>query len=159
ANDKEAEELVQGVLESEFANRQYKEALEKLDLAKQACEGKACSPRVRAKVFVAIGTVLAAGTKQEDLAKQAFANALSEDPKAQPFPNDTGPEVERAFKAAKGGTTPTEAPPNEGPAFAGKPKRPCPEGGRPPRGWRSAEAACYYRQATEAEAGRDWSEC
>src|SRR5262245_29876033 len=71
-NDDEVETLIQGVFESDYLQGPpYKDALEKLEIARQSCEGKGCSPKVRAKVHIAIGTVYAALKKDKE-AKEQF---------------------------------------------------------------------------------------
>jgi tetratricopeptide (TPR) repeat protein len=161
SNDVEAEALVQSVLEAEYTKAQYAEALEKLELAQQACSGGTCSPKVRAKVFVAIGTVLAA-LKQDEEAKNAFASALKDDPTATLFGEYLTPEAQKAFNDARGvasassGTGSAEA---QKAAKSRGPKKKFSGGGRPPRGWRSAEAAFYWGEALKSQQEREWVDC
>jgi hypothetical protein len=171
ANDEEVEILVQSVLESEYAQAQYKEALEKLNLAKQACASKsACSPKIRAKLYIALGTVLAGGLKRPKDAKSAFVTALAEDPTITLFPDYITPEVEKAFNdargnaSASGGNKETKEKEKEKATEAtaedtsGGLKKTY-AGGRAPRGWRSGEAYFYYSEAAASERGRDWLDC
>jgi hypothetical protein len=168
SNDKEVEALIESVLQSDYAGGNFKQALDQLEFGKQACEGSSCSAKVRAKLFIAFGTVFAGGLKKRPEAKAAFLAALKEDPSAKLFPSFSPPAVQQAFNEARGGDaqagatapsiTPPAAPP---PALAAprKPKKTWSGGGRFPRGWRSAEAYFYYNEATTSEASRDWLDC
>lgn len=158
-NDAEVETLIQGVFESDYLQGPpYKDALEKLEIARQSCEGKGCSAKVRAKVHVALGTVFAALKKVPE-AKAEFVAALQEDPTAKLFSEYITPEAQKAWSDAQagggssGGTADTKAP------DALKPKKSCPTGGRAPRGWKSAEAYCYFNEALTNERAREWTDC
>jgi hypothetical protein len=161
SNDKEIETLIEGALES-YAAGKHDDALTQLDLGKQACEAKqACSSKVRASLYVVIGTVLAGGKKKVDEAKQAFATALKEDPTAALLNDLITPEVQRAWNEARnagsasGGTAETKARKPE----ERKPKKTFPGNLRAPRGWRTAEGYFYYNEAAQSEASRDWLDC
>ncbi|UQA62727.1 DUF3570 domain-containing protein [Polyangium aurulentum] len=170
SNDEEVEILVLSVLEAEYAGGQHKEALEKLNLAKQACATKsACSPKIRAQLYVALGTVYAGGLKKPKEAKDAFATALREDPTITLFPKYTSPDIEKSFNEARGGggsapssggdTEPQEkAPAPAQQAEPGELKKTY-KGGRAPRGWRSGEAAFYYTEAVRSEKAQEWVDC
>lgn len=159
-NDKEVEALIESVFSTDYLNAKFDDALKQLELGKQACEGKQCSPKVRAKLFVAIGTVLAGGLKKHAAAKEAFVTALKEDPTASLFTDVITPEVQKAFNEARGVATPSGGTPetNKGPGER-KPKKTFPGGGRAPRGWRTAEGFFYWSEASKAEASRDWLDC
>lgn len=161
SNDAEVEELVQSVFEVDYPSSDWKTALEKLELARQACEGKsACSARVRAKVYIALGTILAAGEKKVSEAKDAFALALKEDPTASLVGAAITPEVQRAFNDARGVASPSGGTQETAKAGAErKPKKVYPGRGRPPRGWRTGEGFFYFREATASEQNRDWLDC
>lgn len=166
-NDKEVEALVESVLAADYAAGKYDDAITQLELGKQACAGKtSCSPKVRGKLYIAIGTVLAGGKKQMDEAKAAFRKALEEDPGASLFASASGPEVQKAFDEARGGGTAAppepkrapETPPPPAPAKRG-PKKTYPGNLRPGRGWRSGEAWWYHEEAVKSEHSRDWHDC
>jgi Protein of unknown function (DUF3570) len=170
SNDKEVTELLAGTLADEssvLANPDA--ALETLAFAKQACEGTSCSPKVRAKVFIAIGTVLAAGKKQSAQAREAFQLALKEDPNAALFPNLQTPEVTKAFDAArKSGSSATSSSPSSGgtatpskpdSSDVPKPRKEYPGNVRPGRGWKTGEGYFFYQEAVASEGARDWSDC
>jgi hypothetical protein len=160
SNDEEVEALVQSVLEGDYLNTQFKDALEKLELAKQACEAKkACSPKVRAKVYIAIGTVQAGGFKDMGKAKDAFVIALKEDPTASLFGDFITPEVQKAYNDARGVATSSTGAAGVKPAQERTPKKVYKGGTKPPRGWKSGEAYFYYREAQQAERDREWITC
>lgn len=156
-NDEEALALVDGVFGSDFVEGKFADALEKLQLAATVCQ-EGCSPTVRARVYVAIGTVFAAGLGKPDDAKEAFRLALKEDPKVKLLKGFEGDEVKAAFAAAggAGGEKKAKVAPKLGEAI---PEKSCEGGGRPPRGWRSAGAYSCYQKALGAEDKREWLEC
>lgn len=171
SNDKEVEALIESVLQSDYTTGNFKQALEQLEFGKQACEGSSCSAKVRAKLFIAFGTVFT-GLKKGTEARASFSAALKEDPGAKLFPKFSPPEVQQAFNEAHGDTsstpsttgpdgavTPPTAPAAAVPAGPRTPKKTFPGGGSFPRGWRSAEAFFYYNEATTSEASRDWLDC
>ena len=176
SNDKEVTELLTGTLADESSVTSNPDAaLETLAFAKQACEGTSCSAKVRAQVYVAIGTVLAAGKKKPAEAKEAFLLALKEDPNAALFPNLKTPEVTKAFDDAKkaaggggasgaggaagtgGGAASTPSKPPAGEAL--KPRKEYPGNLKPGRGWKTGEGYFFYQEAVSAEGSRDWADC
>ncbi len=162
-NDEEVEILVQTVLEASYKEGKYKEALDTLNLAKQACAKKsACSPKVRAKLYVALGTVFAGGMKKPSDAKAAFATAIKEDPSVALFPAYTSPEIEKAWTDARSGGASSggTAEPKAAPAAPGSKKlKATYDGEKAPRGWRTGEGWFYYDQATKAEKASEWLDC
>jgi hypothetical protein len=159
-NDEEVEALIQNALENEYANANITAALEQIELAKQACEAKkACSSKVRAKVYMAIGTVLAGGQKKVAEAKEAFVIALKEDPTASLYGDHITPEVQRAFNDARGVATASGGSVETVKAGATRQPKKVYSGQRPPRGWKSGEAYFYYREAVASEQNRDWLDC
>ena len=165
SNDKEVTELLTGTLADESSVTSSPDAaLETLAFAKQACEGTSCSPKVRAKVYIAIGTVLAAGKKKPAEAKEAFVLALKEDPTATLFPTLQTPEVQKAFDAARKvgnastGTGAADPKPEAG-GDAPKPRKEYPGNVRPGRGWKTGEGYFFYQEAVAAEGARDWADC
>lgn len=164
SNDKEVLELLNGTLADESSiTADPDAALQTLAFAKQACEGTSCSPKIRAKVYIAIGTVLAAGKKKSGEAKEAFVLALKEDPTATLFPNLQTPEVQKAFDAARkvgnASTGSGAAAPAEEPKDAPKPRKQYPGDVRPGRGWKTGEGYFFYQEAVASEGSRDWADC
>lgn len=160
-NDKEVETLIESVMSTDYANGKFDDAITQLELGKQACGNKAsCSAKVRGKLYVAIGTVLAGGLKKSEEAKAAFQTALKEDPTANLIGDHQTPEVQKAFNevrsgaSASGGTPETKKTPGKR-----GPKKTYPGNLRPARGFRSAEGSFYYDEAIKSEASRDWLDC
>jgi len=161
SNDKEIEALVESVMTTDYAAGKFDDALAQLEFGKQACAAKtACSPKVRGKLYVAVGTVLAGGQKKVAEAREAFSVALREDPTANLIADLQTPEIQKAFNEARGGATASggTAETKKGPATRA-PRKTYPGNLRPPRGWKNAEAWFYYEEAARSEAGRDWLDC
>ncbi|MBK6515390.1 MAG: DUF3570 domain-containing protein [Polyangiaceae bacterium] len=149
-NDAEVEVLIQSVFEAEYPKKQYVEALEKLQLASEVCQQGSCSAKVRAKVLVAVATVLAGGLDQKKDAIEVFRIALKEDAKVDLLKGfDKGPILD-AWNSAHGGKPigPTE-----------EPRKKYPGGMKAPKGWKSAEAFFYSEEATKAKADKKWALC
>ncbi len=157
-NDEEALALVDGVFSSDFVEGKYADALEKLQLAATVCQ-EGCSPTASSKVYVAIGTVFAAGLAKPDDAKEAFRLALKADPNVQLMKGFDSEEVKSAFKDAGGGGGAGGKKPAAGSKNGAIPKKECNGGGRAPRGWRSNGAYKCYQDALGAEDKREWLEC
>jgi hypothetical protein len=160
-NDKEVETLIESVMATDYAGGKFDDALAQLELGKQACAAKpSCSPKVRGKLWVAIGTVLAGGPKKVDEARAAFQAALKEDPSANLIADLQTPEIQKAFNEARGGSSASGGTPEtrKGPEKRG-PKKAYPGNLRPGRGWRNAEAWFYFDEASKSEQGRDWLDC
>lgn len=170
SNDKEVTDLVDVTLSDDSVTTSPDAALELLAGAKQACEGSACSPKVRAKVYVAIAIVLAAGKKKTSEARDAFILALKEDPNAAPSGKFVTADVTKAFEEAKkaasgggatsgtGGSAGTGETPKT-PDETLKPKKAYPGDVRPGRGWKTGEGYFYYEEAVASEGSHDWLDC
>ncbi len=158
SNDKEVEALIDSVMQSDYLNAEFKAALEQLDFGKQACEGSACSAKIRAKLYIAIGTIYSAMKKPAD-AKKAFATALKEDPTARLMSDFISPDVEKAFNEVRSSGSSGGSKETKKDASERKPKKVYSGHGRPPRGWKSAEAYFYFKEATKSEKSRDWLDC
>lgn len=149
ANDEEVNVLIESVFESEYPKKQYVEALEKLQLASTVCQEGSCSAKIRAKVLVAVATVLAGGLDQKADAVEVFKLAIKEDPKVGLIKGfDTGP-VRETWDQARAGKT--------GPAVEERKKYP--GGVKAPKGWKSAEAFFYYDEGTKAQSDKKWEMC
>ena len=152
ANDAEVAILVESVFQAEYPQKQFVEALEKLQLASTVCQEGSCGAKMRARVLIGVATVLAGGLEQKNDAIEVFKIALKEDPKVELIKGfDTG-AIKAAWDTAKGSSsTPI------GPTQIERKKYP---GGRlPPKGWKSAEAFFYYQEAVKAEDERSWALC
>ncbi len=147
-NDAVVRDLIAGIFDSEYANKKFREALEKLEVAKVVCEGEACSKTVQAELWMAIGTVRA---RLNDPAKaqQVFITALKLDPSVKLIDKHATPEVKAAFANAQN-------------KISGKKPSRCSgddSAGRKPRGYKSLGAFRCYRQAKEANEEEEWRTC
>jgi hypothetical protein len=100
AKDADAEKALKEAMESDYFETRFDKAEEKLRAALDAC-GTGCSAGVKAKLYVALGTVLAGGRKELDDGRDAFIEALKLDPKAAPDPDLASAQVTFAFQQAK----------------------------------------------------------
>lgn len=168
-NDTEVDTLVQTVLETDYKDKNYKQALETLEVTRPVCSQKnACSPKVRAKLYLAIGMTLVGLGRTKD-AKTAFGTALKEDSSITPPANLTNGDVDKVFAETKSGGSSgspsssgssgsSSSPPSTSSSSAKKPKREY-SGERPARGWRTGEGSFYYNEAYKAEKEREWADC
>lgn len=161
-NDAEVDTLVQTVLDTDYKDGNYKQALETLEVTKPVCSQRsACSSKVRAKLYVAIGMTLVGLGRTKD-AKNAFATALKEEPSTTPPANLTNANVDKVFAEAKSGgssgSTPSVSSSSSSSSSGQKPKREY-DGRRPARGWRTGEGSFYYNEAYKAEKEREWADC
>lgn len=151
-NDEEVLVLVDSVFEAEYAKKQYVDALEKLQLASNVCQEGSCSAKVRAKVLVAVATVLSGGLDQPNEAKEVFKAAIKEDPNVDLLKGYDSGKIKAAWDAAKGNA------PKPG-VSTGHERKKYSGSGRPVRGWKSPEAYFYYQEAKKSEEAREWVDC
>ncbi|KYG01936.1 hypothetical protein BE20_52070 [Sorangium cellulosum] len=88
----------------DYFETRFDQAERKLRAAIDACGASECSPAMKARLFVALGSVLAQGRKELGDARDAFADALRIDPSAKPSPDLATPEVSFAFEQARAAT-------------------------------------------------------
>jgi hypothetical protein len=88
-------------LEEDFLNTRFDEAARRLRAAIEACGTDACSRKLRVRLNLALGSVLASGKKELSDAGDAFVEALTLDPKAQVDPDIASSEITFAFEQAK----------------------------------------------------------
>lgn len=153
ANDGEVEILVQSVFEAEYPQKQYVEALEKLQLAANVCQEGSCSAKIRAKVLVGVATVLAGGLDQKKDAVEVFKIALKEDPKVSLIKGFDQGTIKAAFESARSGSKIEPHGEQE------VPRKKYPGGRVAPKSWKSAEGYFYYQEALKAEDERAWLLC
>lgn len=149
-NDAEVQVLIDSVFENEYADKNYVEALEKLQLASNVCQEGACSSKVRAKVLIAVGTVLADGLDQPKDATEVFKTAIKEDPSATLIKGHDSGKVKDAWNAAGG---------KGGGASPGTSRKKYPGSGKAKDGFKSAEAWWYYDQAKQADSAKNYEDC
>jgi hypothetical protein len=100
AKDETAEKVLKDAMENDYFETRFDKAESKLRAALEAC-GKGCSEGMKAKLYIALGTVLAGGRKELDDGQEAFVEALKLDPKAAPDPDLASAQVQFAFEKAK----------------------------------------------------------
>jgi hypothetical protein len=118
--DAQAEAERKKALEEDYLETRFDDADRRLRAAIQVCGSNACSKATTAKLYVALGSVLAGGKKELSDASDAFVEALTLDPKAKIDPDLLSTEVTFAFDQAKkrlgiGGITTNKKPPPEKP--------------------------------------------
>lgn len=148
-NDAEVQVLIDSVFENEYADKNYVDALEKLQLASNVCQEGACSAKVRAKVLIAVGTVLADGLDQPKDATEVFKTALKEDANATLIKGHDSGKVKDAWNAAGG----------KGGAATGSSRKKYPGSGKAQSGFKSAEAYWYFDQAKQADSAKNYEDC
>lgn len=149
-NDGEVRTLIDAVFQNEYAKKDYIGALNALQLASDVCQEGQCGPQVRGKVLVAVATVLAGGLEQKEDAAEVFRAAIKEDPKVTLIKGyDQGP-IREAWNVARG-VKPTPPPTGERKKYDGT--------GKPPKGWKSAEAFFYFEEARASEEAEKYDDC
>jgi hypothetical protein len=119
--DAQAELERKKALDEDYLDTRFDDADRRLRAAIQACGGDACSRATTAKLYIALGSVLAGGKKELSDASDAFVEALTLDPKAKIDPDLASSEVTFAFDQARkrlglGGTKGDKKAPAEKPA-------------------------------------------
>ncbi|WP_438000148.1 hypothetical protein WMF26_09995 [Sorangium sp. So ce185] len=102
--DAQAEAALNEAMGVDYFETRFDQAERKLRAAIDACGASECSPAMKARLFVALGSVLAQGRKELGDARDAFADALRIDPSAKPSPDLATPEVSFAFEQARAAT-------------------------------------------------------
>src|SRR5262245_58557870 len=117
--DAQAKKALNDAMEVDYLNTDFDKAEQKLRTAIDACGADGCTPALKSKLYVALGSVLAGGKKQLDDAKDAFIEALRLDKSAALDPDVASTEITYAFEKAKaeaklgGGTPPPSRPPTD----------------------------------------------
>jgi hypothetical protein len=99
--DAQAEKAIVAALDTDYLETKFDAAEKKLRAAVTACGDKGCTPSVKARVYVALATVLAGGKKQLEDAREAFVEALKLDPAIKPDPDLLSSETTFAFENAR----------------------------------------------------------
>jgi hypothetical protein len=100
AKDDAAEKALKQAMETDYFETRFDDAEKKVRAAIDAC-GKGCSEGMKARLYVALGTILAGGRKELEDGQEAFVEALKLDPKAAPDPDLTSAQVQFAFEKAR----------------------------------------------------------
>lgn len=99
--DAQAEKAILAAMNTDYLETKFDAAEKKLQAALTACGDKGCTPSVKARVYVALATVLAGGKKQLEDAREAFVEALKLDPAIKPDPDLLSGEITFAFENAR----------------------------------------------------------
>ncbi|WP_437308997.1 hypothetical protein [Sorangium sp. So ce388] len=102
--DAQAQAALNEAMGTDYLETRFDQAERKLRAAIDACGEAGCSPAVKARLFIALGTVLAQGRKELGDARDAFADALRIDPSARLDPGLVTPEGSFAFEQARAAT-------------------------------------------------------
>ncbi|AUX29990.1 MULTISPECIES: hypothetical protein [Sorangium] len=102
--DAQAEAALNEAMRVDYLETRFDQAERKLRAAIDACGASECSPAMKARLFIALGSVLAQGRKELGDARDAFADALRIDPSAKLNPDLATPEVSFAFEQARAAT-------------------------------------------------------
>jgi len=109
--DAAATKMADEAINTDYLATNFAAAEKKLRDALALCGANACSPRVRARLHRDLGVVLITGLNRAEDGKKAFADALQADPDIGLEKALTTPEVDKIFKAVKGGGAPATARP------------------------------------------------
>jgi hypothetical protein len=98
--DAQAEKTLSEI-EDDFLETKFDQAETKLRASIEACGQTLCTPVLKAKLYASLGSILAAGKKQLEDAKEAFVEALKIDKTITPPKDMASGEVTFAFEGAK----------------------------------------------------------
>jgi len=101
--DAKAEKAFKQAMEDDYLNTNFDDAEKKLNTAITECGSSGCSSRVKARLYVALGTVLIGGKGKKDDGKQAFIDGLKLDANAAPDPDYITSDIKTIFEEAKKG--------------------------------------------------------
>lgn len=99
--DAQAEKALKTAMDTDYLETNFDAAEKKLRAALTACGDAGCTPALKAKVYVALATVLAGGKKQLEDAREAFVEALKIDPAIKPDPDLLSSETTFAYENAR----------------------------------------------------------
>jgi hypothetical protein len=99
--DPQAEKALKQAMEDDYLETRFDKAEQRLRAAIEACGTDGCAPKMKARLFVALGTVLAGGKNQLDDARDAYVDALRLDADAALDPDLVKTEISYAFEKAR----------------------------------------------------------
>ncbi len=99
--DKQAEKALAEAMDEDYLETRFDKAEQRLRDAIAKCGDAGCTPSIKARLYIGLGTVLSGGKNQLDDAKDAFVEALKLDPKAALDPNLAKTEITYALDAAR----------------------------------------------------------
>jgi len=99
--DAQTEKAIADVMATDYLETKFDKAEQRLRAVIEACGADGCSPAVKARVYMALGAVLAHGKKELEDARDAFVEGLGLDPDAKPDPDLASTEISFAFEQAR----------------------------------------------------------
>jgi hypothetical protein len=117
--DAQAEKAYNQAMNEEYLDSKFDEAQKRVDAALSTCGDSGCSPKVKAKLFMAKGVILGGGKHKNDDAKAAFVEGLKLDSGATPDPDYMTSELKTAFEDAQ--KIAKKSGPGPGPSSGGGP--------------------------------------
>jgi hypothetical protein len=90
-------------MEDDYLATDFDAAEKKLNTAINDCGTSGCAPKVKAKLYMALGVVLIGGKAKKEDGKQAFADGLKLDASAAPEADYITSDIKAAFEEAKKG--------------------------------------------------------
>jgi hypothetical protein len=99
--DAQAKKALHDAMEVDYLNTDFDKAEQKLGTALEACGKSGCAPDIKARLYVALGSVQAGGKKQLDDAKDSFVEALKLDKAAALDPDVASTEITFAYERAR----------------------------------------------------------
>jgi hypothetical protein len=99
--DADTEKALEQAMGTDYLETKFDQAEQRLRAAIDACGADGCSSKLKARLYMALGTVLAHGKKQLEDARDAFVEGLGLDPEAKPDPDLMSAEISFAFEQAR----------------------------------------------------------
>ena len=99
--DAQAQKALKKAMEEDYLDTKFDEAEERLTSAIEACGSSGCAKPVKAKLYIALGIVLAGGKNKKSEARAAFVDALKLDKKAEPDSDYLTSDIKSLFEEAK----------------------------------------------------------
>lgn len=115
--DGQAEKAHTKAMEEAYLESRFDDAADVLQKAIDACGASGCAPKVKAKLFIDLGTVQAGGLGKHDAAVDAFVEALKLDKGAALDPDYVKKEIQKAYDEAK--ARPKDEPSGPAPSSGG----------------------------------------
>ncbi len=99
--DAQAEKAHTKAMEEAYLESRFDDCAEILQKSIDACGDSGCSPKIKAKLFIDLGTVQAGGQGKNDEAVASFVEALKLDKAAALDPDYVKKEIQKAYDEAK----------------------------------------------------------
>jgi hypothetical protein len=100
--DGQAEKAHSKAMEEAYLESRFDDAVDILQKAIDACGSSGCTPKIKGRLYIDLGTVQSGGLDKHDAAVDAFVEALKVDRGAALDPDYVKKEIQKAFDEAKG---------------------------------------------------------